>query len=64
MATIEVDEAVKRTVSFAARMAGVTEGEIVRRLIAADSLEMKERDPRQEGVLIYADYEGHRTRAL
>lgn len=42
MATIEVDEAVKRTVSFAARMAGVTEGEIVRRLIAADSLEMKD----------------------
>lgn len=64
MATIEVDEAVKRTVSFAARMADVTEGEIVRRLIAANSLEMDERDPRQEGVLIYADYEGHRTRAL
>ena len=64
MATIEVDEAVKRTVSFAARMADVTEGEIVRRLIAASSLEATERDPRQEGVPIYADYEGHRTRAL
>jgi hypothetical protein len=28
MATIEVDEAVKRSVSFAARMADVTEGEL------------------------------------
>jgi hypothetical protein len=28
MATIEVDEAVKRRVSFAARMADVTEGEL------------------------------------
>lgn len=64
MAIIEVDEGVKRTVSFAARMADVTEGEIVRRLIAESSLETKELDPRKEGVPIYADYEGHRTRAL
>lgn len=64
MPTIEVDEGAKRTVSFAARMADVTEGEIVRRLIAASSLESKEPDPRQKGVPIYADYEGHRTRAL
>jgi hypothetical protein len=64
MPAIEVDEGVKRTVSFAARMADVTEGEIVRRLIAASSLESKEPDPRQKGVPIYADYEGHRTRAL
>jgi len=64
MATIEVDEGVKRTVSFAARMADVTEGEIVRRLIAASSLETKELDPGQKGVPIYADYEGHRTRAV
>ena len=63
MASIEVDEAAKRTVSFAARMAGVTEGEIVRRLIAANALEVGEGDPRQDGVLIYADYEGNRTRA-
>lgn len=64
MAAIEVDEGVKRTVSFAARMADVTEGEIVRRLIAASSLEAEEPDPRQKSVPIYADYEGHRTRAL
>lgn len=64
MATIEVDEAVKRSVSFAARMADVTEGEIVRRLIAGSSHEATGRDPRQAGVPVYADYEGHRTRAL
>jgi hypothetical protein len=52
--------------SFAARMAGVTEGEIVRRLGAASSLEEAEEpdpDPGQKGVPVYADYEGHRTRA-
>jgi hypothetical protein len=64
MAAIEVDDGVKRTVSFAARMADVTEGEIVRRLVAASSLAAEEPDPGQKGVPIYADYEGHRTRAL
>jgi hypothetical protein len=64
MAAIEVDDGVKRTVSFAARMAKVTEGEIVRRLVAASSLSPEEPDPGQKGVPIYADYEGHRTRAL
>ena len=63
MPTIEVDEGAKRAVSFAARMADVTEGEIVRRLIAASSLEPEE-EPSQKNVPIYADYEGHRTRAL
>jgi hypothetical protein len=64
MAAIEVDESVKRTVSFAARMADVTEGEIVRRLIAASSLVPEETDPGQKAVPVYADYEGHRTRAF
>jgi hypothetical protein len=64
MATIEVDDGSKQAVSFAARMANVTEAEIVRRLIAASSLTGKDPDPGQEGVAIYADYEGHRTRAL
>ena len=64
METIEVDDGVKRTLSFAARMADVTEGEIVRRLIAASSLEGKQPDPARKSVPIYADYEGHRTRAL
>jgi hypothetical protein len=64
MRTIEVDETVKRIVAFAARMADVTEGEIVRRLVAASSLEANEPVPGREAVPIYADYEGHRTRAL
>ncbi len=64
MATIEVDEATKRTVSFAARMANVTEGEIARRLITASSLIDEDPGPEQQSVPIYADYEGHRTRAL
>jgi hypothetical protein len=65
MATIEVDEGVKRTVSFAARMANVTEGEIVRRLIGDNTWAAADgQDSGQEGVPIYADYEGHRTRAL
>ncbi|HEV2087574.1 MAG TPA: hypothetical protein VGR21_04610 [Cryptosporangiaceae bacterium] len=64
MATIEVEDAIKRTVSFAATMANVSEGEIVRRLIAASSLATDQPDRKQDGVPIYADYEGHRTRAL
>jgi hypothetical protein len=64
MATIEVDDGIKRTVSFAARMANVPEGEIVRRLIADSSLAREEPDPGLKGAPIYADYEGHRTRAL
>lgn len=64
MATIEVDDGLKRTVVFAARMAGVTESEILRRLIAASSLAAEEPDHGPKGVPIYADYEGHRTRAL
>jgi hypothetical protein len=64
VANIEVDDGIKRTVSFAARMANVTEGEIVRRLIAASTLAGEEPNLGQEGVSIYADYEGHRTRAL
>jgi len=64
MATIEVDEETKRTVSFAARMAHLTEGGIIRRLIAANALP-EESSPQQadRGVAIYADYEGHRVHA-
>jgi hypothetical protein len=64
MATIEVDDGIKRTVSFAARMANVAEGEILRRLIAASSLTGEDPDPGRKGLAIFADYVGHRTRAL
>src|SRR6185369_1931691 len=64
MATIEVDEYTKRTVLFAARMANLTEGGIIRRLIMAE-IQPVERSPRStdHGVAVYADYEGHRIRA-
>lgn len=64
MATIEVDEDTKRTVSFAARMAQLTEGAIIRRLIAASAWVNDEpAQPRAGGVAVYADYEGHRVHA-
>jgi len=67
VASIEVDEGSKRAVALAAKMAKVTEGEIVRRLIADSPLEEKaegQPGPANTGVPIYADYGGHRTRAL
>ncbi|MEU7970976.1 hypothetical protein AB0B48_02925 [Micromonospora sp. NPDC049089] len=64
MATIEVDDSTKRFVAFAARMAHVTEGEIVRRLVADSPLGSEEPTRAAGGVPIYADYEGHRTRGL
>lgn len=64
MATIEVDEYTKRTLSFAARMANLTEGGIVRRLIAASALPEEDNPESTDvGAAIYADYEGHRVRA-
>ena len=64
MATIEVDEETKRTVRFAAQMANLPEGVIIRRLIAASFLAEDEPSrPTGPSVAIYADYEGHRIRA-
>jgi len=63
MASIEVDDATKRTVSFAARMADVSEGEIIRRLINASALPRADLEPTEHGVAICADYEGHRVHA-
>src|SRR5689334_12235867 len=64
MATIEVDEYTKRTVSFAARMANLTEGGIIRRLIMA-SMPPEESfpSPTDQGVPIFGVYEGHRVGA-
>lgn len=64
MATIEVDDETKRTVIFAAQMAGVSEGEVIRRLISASVRRDEPTDSPREGVPIRADYAGHRTRAL
>lgn len=63
MATIDVDEATKQAVSFAARMANVSEGEIIRRLVGGSASPREGREPANRGVAIHADYEGHRVRA-
>jgi hypothetical protein len=63
MATIDVDQVTKQAVSFAARMANVSEGEIIRRLVGASALPRDNPEPADQGVAIYADYEGHRVRA-
>jgi hypothetical protein len=64
MATIEVDDYTKHTVSFAARMANLSEGVIIRRLIATIAVAEDER-PRHtdQGISVYADYDGHRVHA-
>jgi hypothetical protein len=46
-----------------ARMANVTEGEIIRRLVAASAVAKEDPEPADQGVAICADYEGHRVRA-
>jgi len=63
MASIEVDDASKQTVSFAAQMADVSEAEIIRRMIRTSALTREDPRPAGDGVAIYADYEGHRVRA-
>ncbi|GIM89304.1 hypothetical protein [Paractinoplanes toevensis] len=62
MALIEVDQNTKQAVSLAARMANVSEGEIVRRLVRG-SAPPREDEKITPGVAIFADYEGHRVRA-
>ncbi|WP_344078568.1 hypothetical protein [Luedemannella helvata] len=42
----------------------MSEGEIVRRLVATHADQQAEPAAQDEGVPIYADYSGHRTRAL
>jgi hypothetical protein len=62
MPSIEVDDESWRAISFAARVAGITEREVVRRMIAANAADVT-RDPPDGTVPIYADYEGRRTHA-
>ncbi len=65
MAMIEVDDDTKRTLTFAAKMANTSEGEIVRRLMAASSAAGDDPPAKTTaGRRIYADYEGHRTWAV
>ena len=66
---VHVDEATYRALEFAARMACITPGEVVARLVAAASTPgdshgetSEQREPAQH-VAVFADYEGHRTHA-
>lgn len=62
MAMIEVDEATHRSIEFAAKMAGVSTGEVVARLVAQTSVPgTADGSAQDESVAIYADYEGRRT---
>jgi hypothetical protein len=68
-ATVEVDEQTYRSLEFAARVSNITPSEVVARLVAAAStpapaLGEAAGPHSSEGVAVYADYEGHRTRAI
>jgi hypothetical protein len=64
MATIKVDEETDRYLEFAAKIAGVTKGEVVARLVAASSVSAgPPSEQRVDTVAIHADYDGHRTNA-
>jgi len=69
MPNIEVDADTARALTFAARMAGMTPGQLVTRLVARASLLSAEPGEVPESasdrrVAIYADYEDVRTDAL
>jgi len=65
MPHIEVDEETYRNLAFAARVAGIEIGEVVTRLVALprepSTLELVGDEP--TSIPVYADYDGHRTRA-
>ena len=64
MPTVQVSEADKGALALAARMADVSEGEIIHRLIAAGSVADEVPASEDQGVVIYSDYAGHRTAAV
>ncbi len=65
---LEIDPQTARALEFAARMAQVTPGQLVARLVDQASLAVPEADSasaeREDRVRIYADYEGFRTTGL
>lgn len=64
MPTVEINEDVDRYLEFAARVAGISKGEVIARLVAADGPELDAGTARIDApVPIHADYEGVRTRA-
>ncbi len=64
MPTVQVSKADKDALALAARMAGVSEGEIIHRLITAGAVADEVPGSEDPGVVIYGDYAGHRTAAV
>ncbi|MGH3926253.1 MAG: hypothetical protein ACRDTT_25880 [Pseudonocardiaceae bacterium] len=66
-ATIEVDDHTYRSLEFAARMSHTTAGQVVARLVEEASMPQPAAEDEQPAsarlIAIFADYEGHRTRA-
>jgi hypothetical protein len=68
-AVIEVDDQTYRAIEFAARMAGLTAGEVVARLVAQASVPaLAPPNAGASGALdvinVHADYAGHRTEGI
>lgn len=68
--TIELDDGTHRALEFAARVANCTTGEVVARLVEQASMSQPvkaageaavEVPDRENGLAVYADYDGHRT---
>lgn len=66
MPTITVDAPTFDALTLAARLTGMTEGEVVARLVQKSQLAPdapRSTDDAESGVPIFADYDGHRTNA-
>jgi hypothetical protein len=64
MATVDVDDETDRYLEFASRVAQISKGEVVARLVAADKRPaVGEPASPALGVPVHADYAGYRTRA-
>ncbi|AUG77589.1 hypothetical protein CFP65_2770 [Kitasatospora sp. MMS16-BH015] len=68
MPQVEIDVQTARTLEFAARMAGVTPGQVIARLVEQASLpgagDREDIPAGDSRVAVHAVYEGHRTNAL
>ncbi|MFI5532258.1 hypothetical protein ACIA8O_27365 [Kitasatospora sp. NPDC051853] len=66
MPQIEIDVQTARALEFAARIAGVTPGQVIARLVEQASLLPASPDSKTDDnrVAVHANYDGHRTNAL
>jgi hypothetical protein len=64
MPTVEIDEDTDRYLSFAARVAQISKGAVVARLVAGDRPQAPSVEPGDSRVAVHADYAGYRTAAM